>query len=117
MAIIKAFKGLRPEDDIADKVASRPYDTMNTAEARAEAEGNPMSFLRVIKPEIDLPEGTDPYADVVYKMGAANLQEFVQNGWLKPDATDCLYIYRQIMGVHAQVGLLPAPAFTITSTT
>lgn len=106
MAIIKAFKGLRPEDDIADKVASRPYDTMNTAEARAEAEGNPMSFLRVIKPEIDLPEGTDPYADVVYKMGAANLQEFVQNGWLKPDATDCLYIYRQIMGVHAQVGLV-----------
>jgi uncharacterized protein (DUF1015 family) len=106
MAIIRAFRGLRPPDEIAEEVAARPYDVLNSAEARMEAEGNPRSFLRITRSEIDLPEGTDLYSDAVYDKARENLVEFVKQGWLQRDEENCLYVYRQIMGTHAQVGLV-----------
>lgn len=106
MAIIKAFKGLRPPEALAAKVAARPYDVLNSDEARVEAEGNPHSFLHVTKPEIDLPADVNPYDDRVYAKAKENFALFLQKKYLVPDATDCLYVYRQIMGTHAQVGLV-----------
>jgi uncharacterized protein (DUF1015 family) len=106
MAIIKAFRALRPPEKLAEKVAAKPYDVLNTEEARAEAEGNPHSFLHVTRPEIDLPEGTDLYNDAVYAKARENFAHFVKEGYLVPDAGEYLYLYRQIMGSHAQVGLV-----------
>ncbi len=106
MAIIKAFKGLRPPEALAAKVAARPYDVLNSDEARVEAEGNPHSFLHVTKPEIDLPADLNPYDDRVYAKAKENFALFLQKKYLVPDAADCLYVYRQIMGTHAQVGLV-----------
>lgn len=106
MATIRPFRGLRPPSDIAEDVAARPYDVLNSEEARAEAAGNERSFLHVTKSEIDLPPGTDPYADAVYAKARENLDRFRKEGWLVPDKKECLYVYRQIMGTHAQVGLV-----------
>jgi uncharacterized protein (DUF1015 family) len=106
MALIKAFKGLRPPEALAAKVAARPYDVLNSDEARVEAEGNPYSFLHVTKPEIDLPADLNPYDDRVYAKARENFDLFLQKKYLVPDATECLYVYRQIMGSHAQVGLV-----------
>ena len=92
MAILKAFKGLRPPKDIALQVASRPYDVLNSAEAREEAKGNPHSLLHIIKPEIDLPEGTDLYSQEVYDKARENFEKFRENGWLVPDEGEYLYI-------------------------
>ncbi|HCK21235.1 MAG TPA: DUF1015 domain-containing protein, partial [Bacteroidetes bacterium] len=77
MAIIKPFKGVRPQPQFAAQVASRPYDVLNSAEAREEAAGNPYSFLHVCKPEIDLPESTDVYSQEVYDKGKANLHQMI----------------------------------------
>jgi uncharacterized protein (DUF1015 family) len=106
MAVIKAFKGFRPPEHLAEEVASKPYDVLNSAEAKAEAEGNPNSFLHVIKSEIDLPEGTDDYDDSVYNKAKENLDQFIKNGVLVQDEANCLYVYRQVMGSHAQVGIV-----------
>jgi len=106
MAIIRAFRGLRPPDHLAEAVAARPYDVLNSAEAREEAAENPQSFLHITKSEIDLPADTDPYDERVYTSARANLARFVKEGWLVFDRTDNLYVYRQIMGEHAQVGLV-----------
>jgi uncharacterized protein (DUF1015 family) len=106
MAIIRPFRGLRPPEELAEAVAARPYDVLNSAEARAEAEGNEMSFLRITKPEIDLPEDTDPYSQAVYDKARENLNLFIKKGWLVPDREAAFYVYRQIMGAHAQVGLV-----------
>ena len=75
---ITAFKGLRPVKDKVDKVASRPYDVLSSAEAKTEAEGNPDSFLNVVKPEITLANDVDPYSDMVYQKGKHNFQDNVE---------------------------------------
>jgi len=83
------------------KIIAPPYDVVNTEEAKEMADGNPMSFLHVNKPEIDLPPETDPYAPVVYEMGKKNLEVFKSNGFLKQDAEARMYIYMQKMGERA----------------
>lgn len=110
MAIIKAFQGFRPQSDKAKAVASRPYDVLNSAEAREEVKGNPHSFLHVVKPEIDLPKETNPYADAVYEKGRSNFQQLVEDGVFFQDKKDCLYIYRQEMDGKYQSGILAAAA-------
>jgi len=106
MATLKAFKGLRPPKEIADKLASRPYDVLNSKEARREAEDNKYSLLHIIKPEIDLPEGTNLYSQEVYNQAKKNLDTFKANGWLKLDDNDKLYIYAQTMWGKTQYGIV-----------
>ena len=108
MAAIKPFAALRPGPKLAARICELPYDVMSSDEARAIAAGNPLSFLHVSKPEIDLPPGTDPYAPEVYAKGAENFQKLIHDGALKQDAQPCFYLYRQIMGKHTQVGLVAA---------
>ncbi len=106
MAKIEAFRALRPRADVAAKVASPPYDVLNSAEARLMAEGNSISFLHVNKPEIDLPENIDPYDPAVYAKGAENLKGLIDQGALIREERPALYLYRQIMGDHTQIGLV-----------
>lgn len=106
MAVLRPLKALRPPPDLAAKVASVPYDVVDTSEARALADGNPHSFLHVVRPEIDLAEGTDLYADAVYEQGRLGLERLVTDGSLVKDQDDALYVYRQTMGDHAQVGVV-----------
>jgi uncharacterized protein (DUF1015 family) len=108
MAAIKPFAALRPEPKLAAGICELPYDVMSSDEAREIAAGNPLSFLHVSKPEIDLPPGTDPYAPEVYATGRENFQKLIRDGALKQDAQPCFYLYRQIMGKHSQVGLVAA---------
>lgn len=108
MANIKAFKGFRPKNGLEEKIAARPYDVLNSAEARVEAAGNEYSFLRINKPEIDLPEDTNLYSPEVYNKGKENLDNFIKNGWLVQDNEPRLYIYEQTMGKHSQKGLVAA---------
>ena len=82
MAIVKPFKGIRPPKDLVEQVASRPYDVLNSAEARAEAAGNEKSLYHIIKPEIDFPEGTDEHDPRVYGKAAENFLKFQEKGWL-----------------------------------
>lgn len=107
-SLIRPFRGLRPVPERAADVAAPPYDVLNTAEARVRAEGRPLSFLHISKPEIDLPEDTDPYAPEVYAKGAENLQRLVADGVLIRDAEPCYYVYRLRMGEHEQTGLVVA---------
>lgn len=106
MSLIKPFRGLRPVPKHAADVAAPPYDVLNTAEARVRAAGKPWSFLHISKPEIDLPEDTDPYAPVVYAKGAENLQQQIAAGILMRDAEPRYYVYRLRMGDHVQTGLV-----------
>jgi uncharacterized protein (DUF1015 family) len=106
MATIRPFRALRPADALASRVASLPYDVMNTEEAREMASGNPYSFLHVSRAEIDLPAGTDVHSPVVYKKAAENFHAFIANGTLKQDDKPCLYIYAQTMEGRRQVGLV-----------
>lgn len=106
MTTIKAFNGLRPVDSLASSVASLPYDVMNTEEARVKIEENPLSFLRVTKSEATMPENTDPYSDEVYAKAAENLADFIEKGQMKEDDKPCLYIYRQRMDRHIQIGIV-----------
>jgi uncharacterized protein (DUF1015 family) len=92
MAILKAFKGLRPPKEIVKELASRPYDVLNSEEAREEARGNEYSLLHIIKPEIDLPEDVDHYAQEVYDKAKENFDAFRAKGWLVTDADEYLYI-------------------------
>jgi uncharacterized protein (DUF1015 family) len=103
---IKPFRGLRPVRDKAAMVASRPYDVLDSDEARREAEGNPYSFLNVVKPEITLPTGTDPFAAEVYEAGRDNFRKLLEKGVFFQDQRDCLYIYELVMGGHAQTGIV-----------
>ncbi|HEX7069788.1 MAG TPA: DUF1015 family protein [Rhodothermales bacterium] len=105
MAIIHPFRALRPRPEKARDVACVPYDVIDTAEARRLAEGNPDSFLHVIRPEIDLPEGTDEHDDAVYRKGAENLEELARSGRLLTEATPALYVYRLVMNGREQTGL------------
>lgn len=106
MAILKAFKGLRPPAEIAREVASRPYDVLNSREARVEAEGNPYSLLHIIKPEIDLPSVSDEHDSRVYEKARENLNLFREKGWLVQDSKDRLYIYAQTMNGKTQFGIV-----------
>jgi uncharacterized protein (DUF1015 family) len=106
MAVVKPFAALRPKPELASQICELPYDVMSSDEARAIAAGNPLSFLHVSKPEIDLPPGTDPYAPEVYAKGRENFQKLIRDGALKQDAQPCFYLYRQIMGGHSQTGLV-----------
>lgn len=106
MAQIKPFKALRPKQDIAEKLASRPYDVLNSAEAKEEANGNPVSFLHITKAEIDLPDGTDLHSQAVYDKAKENLQHFQQKGIVFSEEKPCYYIYQLIMNGRSQTGLV-----------
>ena len=106
MAIIKPFRGIRPPQDLVEQVVSRPYDVLNSAEARAEAGNNEKSLYHIIKPEIDFPEGTDEHDPRVYSKAAQNFERFQQEGWLVQDKKDCYYIYAQTMNGKTQYGLV-----------
>ena len=106
MATVRPFKGYRPLPEHAAQVAARPYDVLNSEEARAEAAGKPLSFLHVGKPEIDLPPGVHLYDERVYQKGKENLDRLVRDGILREDPSPCLYIYAQTMGTHTQYGIV-----------
>lgn len=106
MAILKPFKGWRPPREIVKDVASRPYDVLNSAEARTEAGDNPYSFLRVVKPEIELPEGTNLYSQQVYDKAVENFKKFQEKGYLKQDAKPNFYVYAQTWGKKIQYGIV-----------
>lgn len=108
MAKIKPFKGLRPPRELVTRVASRPYDVLNSDEARDEAKGNPMSLYHIIKPEIDFPQGTDEHAEEVYRRAVDNFNAFQQKGWLVEDAKEHYYIYAQTMDGRTQYGFVVA---------
>ncbi len=110
MAIIKAFKGYRPPVDKVLHVASRPYDVLNSTEARKEVEGNPWSFLHVVKPEVDLPENVDLHSDSVYQKGKENLDKLIREGFFKQDEKDMLYIYAQTLWGKTQYGIVACAA-------
>ncbi|MBO7466145.1 MAG: DUF1015 domain-containing protein [Bacteroidaceae bacterium] len=106
MAIVKPFKGIRPPKELVEKVESRPYDVLDSDEARAEAAGNPMSLYHIIRPEIDFPEGTDEHDPRVYPKAAQNFAMFQEKGWLVQDSKELYYIYAQTMGNKTQYGLV-----------
>ena len=106
MATIKPFKGIRPPQNLVERVASRPYDVLNSAEARAEAEGNEMSLYRIIRPEIDFSVGTDEHEPQVYDKAAENFALFRRNGWLVQDEEESYYVYAQTMNGKTQYGLV-----------
>ena len=106
MAIISPFKALRPQQGLADKVASPPYDVLNSTEAKEEAKGNPFSFLHITKAEIDLPDGTDLHSQAVYDKAKENLQEFLQKGIVFAEEKPCYYIYQLVMNGRSQTGLV-----------
>lgn len=106
MAIIKPFKGIRPPQELVEKVASRPYDVLNSEEAREEAKGNEKSLYHIIKPEIDFPAGTDEHDPKVYEKAAENFQMFQDKGWLVQDGKENYYVYAQTMNGKTQYGLV-----------
>jgi uncharacterized protein (DUF1015 family) len=108
MATIKAFAALRPKPELAARICELPYDVMSSAEAREIAAGNPLSFLHVSKPEIDLPPTTDLYSPEVYAKGKENFQRLIAESALRQDPQPRFYLYRQIMGAHSQTGLVAA---------
>lgn len=107
---IRAFKGLRPLQEKVALVASRPYDVLNSDEARIEAEGNPDSFLNVVKPEITLLADVDHYAMEVYEAGKQNFQAMLDTGTFFQDDRPCLYIYELCMNGHSQTGIVACAA-------
>lgn len=106
MAKIFSFKGVRPKPDLVEKVASKPYDVMNRMEAKEMANGNPHSFLRIIRPEIEFDDSVSAYDDAVYEKGKENFQAFIENGTLVKDSQESLYIYRLTMDEIVQVGIV-----------
>ena len=108
MAIVKAFKGLRPPKEIVKQLASRPYDVLNSKEARIEADGNSYSLLRITKAEIDLPEGIDEHSQEVYDKVVENYALFKNNSWLVQDNEERFYIYAQTMDGRTQYGIVGA---------
>lgn len=106
MAIVKPFKGVRPPKKCVEKIQSRPYDVLNSEEARAEAGDNEMSLYHIIKPEIDFPSGTADTDPRVYEKAAENFRKFQDNGWLVQDNKEQYYIYAQTMNGKTQYGLV-----------
>ena len=108
MAKVKPFKGVRPPKEMVEEVVSRPYDVLNSEEARKEAEGNPKSLYRIIKPEIEFEPGTDEHDPKVYDKAVENFRRFQEEGWLVPDEEDKYYIYAQTMDGRTQYGFVVA---------
>ena len=106
MATIKPFRGLRPPKDLVELVESRPYDVLESEEARVEAGTNEKSLYHIIKPEIDFPVGTSEYDPRVYEQATKNFKKFQQEGWLVQDTQDMYYIYAQTMNGKTQFGLV-----------
>ena len=106
MATVKPFKGIRPPQALVEQVASRPYDVLNSEEARQEAEGNEKSLYHIIKPEIDFEPGTDEHDPRVYEKAVQNFQMFQDKGWLVQDEQENYYIYAQTMNGKTQYGLV-----------
>ena len=106
MAKIKPFKGLRPPVELVAKVEARPYDVLDSEEARAECVDNEMSLYHITKPEIDCPDGSSGYEPFVYEKAAENFKKFQDNGWLVQDDKEHYYVYAQTMGHHTQYGLV-----------
>ena len=106
MAKVKPFQGWRPPVDLVEQVVSRPYDVLNSEEARAEAEGNEKSLYHIIKPEIDFPVGTDEHDPKVYDKAVENFNHFRKEGWLQQDDKEMYYIYAQTMNGRTQYGLV-----------
>ena len=106
MAIVKPFRGFRPVKKLVHLIASRPYDVLSSEEAREEAKGNVNTFLHVVKPEIDLPEDTDHYSEIVYATGKKNLEQLISKGIFNQDPTAVYYIYAQTMWGKTQYGLV-----------
>jgi len=106
VAVIRPFQALRPAADRAERVASVPYDVVNTKEARELAANNPLSFLHVSRPEIDLPDNTDPYSDPVYRKALENFGKLIRECPLETEAAPSIYLYRLIMGDHEQIGVV-----------
>ena len=104
-ALVRPFAGMRPAPGRADDIAAPPYDVVNTEEARAQAEGKPLSFFHVSRAEIDLPPGTDPYSDAVYETAARNLKHLEQSRALLRDTAPCFYVYRITAGGQSQTGV------------
>lgn len=105
---IKPFRGIRPPKNLVEQVSSRPYDVLNSEEARREAEGNPMSLYHIIKPEINFAEGTDEHDEKVYRSAREQFDAFRQNSWLVQDEKEQYYVYAQTMNGHTQYGLVVA---------
>ncbi len=106
MAVLRKFKALRPRKGLEKQVASYPYDVLNSEEARELAKDNPYSFLHVVKPEIDLPKGTDLYSQAVYEKAKENIKKFIKEGILIQENAPKLYIYRQVMDRKEQYGMV-----------
>ncbi len=106
MAVIRPFRALRPRAEQVKQVASVPYDVVNTEEARALAARNPLSFLHVSRPEIDLPEGTDIHSEAVYQQAANNFVKLIENAPLESETEESIYLYRLIMGEQEQIGVV-----------
>jgi len=106
MAIIVPFRALRPQTDIVQQVASKPYDVLDSEEARIEATDNPYSFLHITKSEIDLPANIDIHSDPVYEKAKVNLQQFINDGILLKEEKPCYYIYQLVMDGRSQTGLV-----------
>jgi uncharacterized protein (DUF1015 family) len=106
VAVIRPFPALRPPANRVEEVASVPYDVVNTEEARALAANKPLSFLHVSRPEIDLPEGTDPYSDPVYRKALDNFEKLTKECPLETEKAPSIYLYRLIMGEHEQIGVV-----------
>lgn len=106
MDLIQPFAAVRPRAELAARICAPPYDVLSTEEARAMAEGNPLSFLRVSKPEIEFPPEQDPYAPEVYERGRVNFQRLLREGALMQEPLPAYYLYQQRMGRHTQTGLV-----------
>ena len=106
MARVKPFRGFRPPQDLVTQVASRPYDVLNSDEAREEAAGNEKSLYHIIRPEIDFPVGKDEHDEDVYAKAAENFKMFQDKGWLVQDSDACYYIYAQTMNGKTQYGIV-----------
>ena len=106
MVKLRAFKALRPREDLVEKIAALPYDTMDTHEARLMAEDNPHTYLKIDRAEIDLEETIDIHDDRVYEKAKENLDIFKYKGYLVKDEDPSIYIYRQIMDGRVQTGLV-----------
>jgi uncharacterized protein (DUF1015 family) len=108
MSCVKPFAALRPAPALTARICELPYDVLSSAEARQLAAGKPLSFFHVSKPEIDLPDSTDPYSPAVYSKGVENFQRLIRQGALCQDRKPSFYLYCQVMGRHSQVGLVAA---------
>ncbi|MCD6435148.1 MAG: DUF1015 domain-containing protein, partial [Clostridiales bacterium] len=106
MAVVRPFKGIRPKTELVEKVSSLPYDVMNRKEAKAMAKGNELSYLHIVRSEIDVDDSISQYDEVVYKTARKNLDKFIEDGILVQDETPKFYIYRQLMNGRVQTGLV-----------